>query len=69
MSCRLYELYKDNIMNIIDRHVEVLEDIKKEAEDGTITDSDTREKQLGKITFAILSVKSIKADIKELDEY
>lgn len=63
MKCGLPELNKDNVMFILDKHIEILEhigDIFEEEADSIDSTS--------KVFFAIFCAKSIRADIRELHE-
>ena len=66
MSCGLKELNKENVMFILDSNVGELEHMEKEFEKKATTDTGIN--QLGKVIFALYRVKSIRADIRELEE-
>lgn len=66
MSCGLKELNKENVLSILDSNVRELEHMEKEFEKKATTDADIN--QLGKVIFALYRVKSIRADIRELEE-
>lgn len=62
MKCGLPELNKDNVMFILDKHIKALEIMRDTLED-EITNGDESQ-----VMFAILCAKSIRADIRELQE-
>lgn len=68
MKCGLQELNKDNVMFILDKHIEALEIMRETFEDEiTNADEDSRD-PLNQVMFAIFCAKSIRADIRELQE-
>lgn len=68
MKCGLQELNKDNVMFILDKHIEALEIMRETFEDEiTNADEDSRD-SLNQVMFAIFCAKSIRADIRELQE-
>ena len=66
MKSGLLELNKENVMGILDKHVEILEDMGREFEERATTDSDKSINQIWQVMFALLCVKSIRADMREL---
>lgn len=66
MKSGLLELNKENVMCILDKHVEILEDMGREFEERATTDSDKSINQIWQVMFALLCVKSIRADMREL---
>lgn len=68
MKCGLLELNKDNVMFILDKHVNALEIMRDTLEDG-IANGDEDSITLGsQVMFALLCAKSIRADMRELQE-
>ena len=66
MKSGLLELNKENVMGILDKHVEILEDMGREFEERATTDSDKSINHIWQVMFALLCVKSIRADMREL---
>lgn len=68
MKCGLQELNKNNVMFILDKHIEALEIMRETFEDEiTNADEDSRD-SLNQVMFAIFCAKSIRADMRELQE-
>lgn len=68
MKCGLPELNKDNVMYIMDKHVDALEIMRNTFEEGLSDDVEGGINQIGQVMFALLCVKSIRADMRELQE-
>lgn len=68
MKCGLLELNKDNVMYIMDKYVDALEIMRNIFEERLSDDVDGSINQIGQVMFALLCVKSIRADIRELQE-
>lgn len=68
MKCGLPELNKDNVMYIMDKHVDALEIMINTFEERLPDDVEESIKQIGQLMFALLCVKSIRADMRELRE-
>lgn len=68
MKCGLPELNKDNVMYIMDKHVDALEIMRNTFEERLSDDVDGSINQIGQVMFALLCVKSIRADMRELHE-
>lgn len=68
MKCGLPELNKDNVMYIMDKHVDALEIMRNAFEERLSDDVDGSINQIGQVMFALLCVKSIRADMRELQE-
>ena len=68
MKFGLPELNKDNVMFILDKHINILEIMRDDFEEKAITGSDSSINQVGKVMFALLCAKSIRADMRELQE-
>lgn len=68
MKCGLPELNKDNVMYIMDKHVDALEIMRNTFEGRLSDDVEGSINQIGQVMFALLCVKSIRADIRELQE-
>lgn len=68
MKCGLLELNKDNVMYIMDKHVDALEIMRNTFEEILSDDVDGGINQIGQVMFALLCVKSIRADMRELQE-
>lgn len=68
MKCGLPELNKDNVMFILDKHIKALEIIKETLEDEITNDDLESIAPISQVMFAVLCVKSIRADIRELQE-
>lgn len=68
MKCGLPELNKDNVMYIMDKHVYALEIMRNTFEERLSDDVAGSINQIGQVMFALLCVKSIRADMRELQE-
>lgn len=68
MKCGLPELNKDNVMYIIDKHVDALEIMRNTFEERLPDAVEGSINQIGQVMFALLCVKSIRADMRELQE-
>lgn len=68
MKCGLPEFHKDNVMFILDKHVNTLEIMRDKFEEGLTEDVEESVNQIGQVMFALLCVKSIRADMRELQE-
>ena len=68
MKCGLPELNKDNVMYIMDTHVDALEIMRNTFEERLPDDVEESVNQIGQVMFALLCVKSIRADMRELQE-
>lgn len=68
MNCGLPELNKKNVMFVIDKHVNALEIMRDDFEEKVMKDVEGCINQAGQVMFALLCVKSIRADIRELQE-
>lgn len=68
MKCGLPELNKDNVMYIMDKHVDALEIMRNTFEERLSDDVEGVINQIGQVMFALLCVKSIRADMRELQE-
>ena len=68
MKCGLQELNKDNVMFIIDKHINALEIMRETLEDEITNDDEDSIASISQVMFAILCAKSIRADIRELQE-
>ena len=68
MKFGLPELNKDNVMFILDKHINILEIMRDDFEEKAITGSNSSINQVGKVMFALLCAKSIRADMRELQE-
>lgn len=68
MKCGLPELNKDNVMFILDKHIKALEIMRETLEDEIINDDVESIAPISQVMFAILCAKSIRADIRELQE-
>lgn len=68
MKCGLPELNKDNVMYIMDKHVDALEIMRNTFEERLSDDVEGSINQIGQVMFALLCVKSIRADMRELQE-
>lgn len=66
MKCGLPELNKDNVMHIMDKHVDALEIMRNTFEERLPDDVEGSINQIGQVMFALLCVKSIRADMREL---
>lgn len=68
MKCGLLELNKDNVMFIVDKHINVLEIMRKTLEDEITNGEEDSIVSISQVMFALLCAKSIRADIRELQE-
>lgn len=68
MNCGLPELNKDNVMFILDKYIKELEIIRETLEDEITNDDVESIAPISQVMFAILCVKSIRADMRELQE-
>lgn len=68
MKCGLQELNKDNVMFILDKHINVLEIMRETLEDEITNGDEESIASISQVMFAILCAKSIRADIRELQE-
>ena len=68
MKCGLPELNKDNVMFILDKHVNALEIMRSTFEERLEDDVEGSINQVGQVMFALLCAKSIRADMRELQE-
>ena len=68
MKYGLQELNKENVMFILDKYVNALEIMRDDFEEKAITDSTGSINQAGQVMFALLCAKSIRADMRELQE-
>ena len=68
MKCGLLELNKDNVMFILDKHVNALEIMRSTFEERLEDDVEGSINQVGQVMFALLCAKSIRADMRELQE-
>lgn len=68
MKCGLQELNKDNVMFIVDKHINALEIMRETLEDEITNGEEDSIASISQVMFAILCAKSIRADIRELQE-
>ena len=68
MKCGLQELNKDNVMFILDKYIDALESMRETLEDEITNDDEDSIAPISQVMFAILCAKSIRADIRELQE-
>lgn len=68
MKCGLPELNKDNVMFIVDKHINALEIMRETLEDEITNGEEDSIVSISQVMFAILCAKSIRADIRELQE-
>ena len=68
MKCGLLELNKDNVMFILDKHIKALEIMRDTLEDEITNDEEDSIASISQVMFAILCAKSIRADMRELQE-
>lgn len=68
MKCGLLELNKDNVMFILDKYIKELEIMRDTLEDGIANGDEDNIDSVSKVMFALLCAKSIRADIRELQE-
>lgn len=68
MKCGLPELNKDNVMFILDKHIKALEIMRYTLEDEITNIDEDSIASIRQVMFAILCAKSIRADMRELQE-
>lgn len=68
MKCGLPELNKDNVMFILDKHIKALESMRDTSEEGIANGDEDSILHGSQVMFALLCVKSIRADMRELQE-
>ena len=68
MKCGLQELNKNNVMFILDKHINALEIMRETIEDEITNDGEDSIAPISQVMFAILCAKSIRADMRELQE-
>lgn len=68
MNCGLPELNKENVMFVIDKHVNALEIMRDDFEEKAMKDVKGSINQAGQVMFALLCVKIIRTDMRELQE-
>lgn len=68
MNYGLPELNKENVMFILDKHINALEIMRNDFEEKVMNDADGSINQAGQVMFALLCAKSIRADMRELQE-
>lgn len=68
MKCGLLELNKENVIVILDRYVKVLEIMRKNLEDEIANGDEDSIAYGSQVMFALLCAKSIRSDIRELQE-
>lgn len=68
MKCGLPELNKENVMFILDKHIKALEIMRYTLEDEITNIDEDSIASIRQVMFAILCAKSIRADIRELQE-
>lgn len=68
MNCGLPELNKENVMFVIDKYVNALESMRDDFEEKAMKDVEGCINQVEQVMFALLCVKSIRADMRELHE-
>lgn len=68
MNYGLPELNKENVMFILDKHIKALEIMRNDFEERVMNDVEGSINQAGQVMFALLCAKSIRADIRELQE-
>lgn len=68
MKCGLLELNKDNVMFILDKHIKALEIMRDTLEDEITNGDEDIIVPTSQVMFAILCAKSIRADMRELQE-
>ena len=68
MNCGLLELNKENVMFVIDKYVNALEIMRDDFEEKVMNDIEGSINQAGQVMFALLCAKSIRADMRELQE-
>lgn len=68
MKCGLPELNKENVMFILDKHIKALEIMRDTLEDGIANGDEDSIAHGSQVMFALLCAKSIRADMRELQE-
>ena len=68
MKCGLPELNKENVMFILDKHIKALEIMRYTLEDEIKNIDEDSIASIRQVMFAILCPKSIRADMRELQE-
>lgn len=68
MKCGLPELNKDNVMFILDKHIKALEIMRETLENEITNGEEDSIAPISQVMFAILCAKSIRADMRELQE-
>lgn len=68
MKCGLLELNKDNVMFILDKHIKALEIMRDTLEEEITNGDEDIIAPITQVRFAILCAKSIRADMRELQE-
>nr|DAF73429.1 MAG TPA: hypothetical protein [Caudoviricetes sp.] len=68
MKFGLPELNKDNVMFILDKHVNILETMRDDFEEKAINGDTESINYVSQVMFALLCAKSIRAEIRELQE-
>lgn len=68
MKWGLQELNKDNVMFIVDKHINALEIMRETLEDEITNGEEDSIAPISQVMFAILCAKSIRADMRELQE-
>lgn len=68
MKCGLPELNKENVMFILDKHIKALEIMRETLEDEITNIDEDSIASIRQVMFAILCAKSIRADMRELQE-
>lgn len=68
MKCGLPELNKENVMFILDKHIKALELMRYTLEDEITNGDEDSIASISQVMLAILCAKSIRADIRELQE-
>lgn len=68
MKCGLQELNKDNVMFILEKYIKALEIMRDTLEDEITNGDEDIIAPRSPVMFAILCAKSIRADIRELQE-
>ena len=68
MKCGLLELNKENVMFILDKHIKALEIMRDTLEDEITNSDEDSIAPIIQVMFAILCAKSIRADMRELQE-
>lgn len=68
MKCGLQELNKENVMFILDKHVNALEIMRDNLEDEIANGDEDSIAPVSQVMFGLLCAKSIRADMRELQE-